>query len=87
MAEAAKTAFSQGEGKRGLAKKIEQRLYKQIRVLEEIKDSFPVERLPFAEAALKQSKQLRVQALNESFASDVLKEPDAGEKDGQARRG
>lgn len=80
MAEAAKTAFSQGEGKRGLAKKIEQRLYKQIRVLEEIKDSFPVERLPFAEAALKQSKQLRVQALNESFASDVLKEPDAEKK-------
>ena len=80
MAEAAKTAFSQGEGKRGLAKKIEQRLYKQIRILEEIKDSFPVERLPFAEAALKQSKQLRVQALNESFASDVLKEPDAEKK-------
>lgn len=80
MAEAAKTAFSQGEGKRGLAKKIEQRLYKQIRVLEEIKDSFPVERLPFAEAALKQSRQLRVQALNESFASDVLKEPDAEKK-------
>ncbi|HJQ70463.1 MAG TPA: hypothetical protein VKA70_15905 [Blastocatellia bacterium] len=80
MAEAAKNAFSQGEGKRGLAKKIEQRLYKQIRVLEEIKDSFPVERLPFAEAALKQSRQLRVQALNESFDSDVLKEPGAEKK-------
>ena len=80
MAEAAKTAFSQGEGRRGLAKKIEQRLYKQIRILEEIKDSFPVERLPFAEAALKQSRQLRVQALNESFASEVLKGPDAEKK-------
>ena len=80
MAEAAKTAFTQGEGKRGLAKKIEQSLYKQIRILEEIKDSFPVERLPFAEAALKQSRHLRVQALNESFASEVLKEPDAEKK-------
>jgi hypothetical protein len=80
MAEAARAAFSQGEGRRGLAKKIEQRLYKQIRVLEEIKDSFPVERLPFAEAALKQARQLRVQALNESFASEVLKDPNSEKK-------
>lgn len=80
MAEAAKAAFSQGEGRRGLAKKIEQRLYKQIRILEEIKDSFPVERLPYAEAALKQARQLRVQALNESFASEVLKDPSSEKK-------
>jgi hypothetical protein len=80
MAEAAKAAFSQGDGRRGLAKKIEQRLYKHIRVLEEIKDAFPVERLPFAEAALKQARQLRVQALNESFASEVLKEPGSEKK-------
>ena len=80
MAEAARAAFSQGDGRRGLAKKIEQRLYKQIRILEELKDSFPVERLPYAEAALKQSRQLRVQALNESFASDVLRDPGAEKK-------
>jgi hypothetical protein len=80
LAEAAKTAFAQGEEKRSLAKKIEQRLYKQIRILEEIKDSFPVERLPFAENALKQSRQLRVQALNQTFASEILKDPGAEKK-------
>lgn len=80
LAEAAKTAFAQGEEKRSLSKKIEQRLYKQIRTLEEIKDSFPIERLPFAENALKQSRQLRVQALNLTFASDILKDPGAEKK-------
>ncbi len=80
VAEAAKAAFAAGDEKRSLSKKIEQRLYKQIRILEEIKDSFPVERLPFAENALKQTRQLRVQALNLTFASDILKDPGAEKK-------
>jgi hypothetical protein len=80
LAEAAKTAFAQIEDKRSLSKKIEQRLYKQIPILEDIKDSFPAERLPFAENALKQTKQLRVQALNLTFASDILKDPEAEKK-------
>ena len=80
LAEATKTAFSQGEEKRSLSKKIEQRLYRQIPALEEIKDSFPAERLTYAENALKQTRQLRVQALNLTFASDILKEPGAEKK-------
>ena len=80
LAEAAKAAFTAGEEKRSLSKKIEQRLYRQIPALEEIKDSFPAERLPFAENALKQTRQLRVQALNLTFASDILKDPGAEKK-------
>jgi hypothetical protein len=80
MAEAAKITFSMQDGKRGLSKKMEQTLYKQLRTLESIERLFPAERLAFAEDAVKKAKQFRVQALNEAFAGgDVLKDPD-GEK-------
>jgi hypothetical protein len=77
MAEAAKTTFSMQDGKRGLSKKMEQILYKQLRTLESIERLFPTERLAFAEDAVKKAKQFRVQALNEAFAGgNVLKDPD-----------
>jgi hypothetical protein len=80
VAAAGKEAFALQDGKRSLSKKIEQVLYKQIKTLETIERLFPSEREVFAEAALKHSKQLRVQALNEAFASgEVLKDPE-GEK-------
>ena len=82
MAEACRAAFSMQEGKRGISKKIEQSLYKQIRMLETIERLFPNDRGPFAEAALKHAKRLRVQALNEAFAGgDVLKDPDEQKKE------
>lgn len=80
VAAAGKEAFALQDGKRSLSKRIEQVLYKQIKTLETIERLFPSEREVFAEAALKHSKQLRVQALNEAFASgEVLKDPE-GEK-------
>jgi hypothetical protein len=77
VAEAGKETFALKDGKRTLAKKIEQTLYRQIKTLESIDRLFPSEREGFADAALKHAKQLRVQALNEAFASGgVLKDPD-----------
>jgi len=77
---AGKEAFALQDGKRGMSKRIEQVLYKQIKTLETIERLFPSEREMFAEAALKHTKQLRVQALNEAFDSGgVLKDPE-GEK-------
>lgn len=77
---AGKEAFALQDGKRSLSKRIEQALYKQIKTLETIERLFPSEREVFAEAALRHTKQLRVQALNEAFASgEVLKDPE-GEK-------
>jgi hypothetical protein len=82
VAEACKIAFSTQEGKRGVAKKIEQYLYKHIRMLESVERQFPSERTAFAEAALKNAKRLRVQALNEAFAGgDVLKDPEQDKKE------
>ena len=84
VAAACKEAFKVQDGKRALSKRIEQALYRHIKTLETIERLFPSEREAFAEAALKQSKQLRVQALNEAFASgEVLKDPD-GEKKPQS---
>lgn len=75
---AGKEAFALQEGKRRVSKKIEQVLYKQIKTLETIDRLFSNERERFADAALKHAKQLRVQALNEAFASgDVLKDPES----------
>ena len=80
-AAAGKQAFTLQEGKRQASKKIEQTLYKQIKTLESIERLFPIEREIYAEAALKQTKQLRMQALNEAFASgEVLKDPDSDKK-------
>ncbi|HXG65678.1 MAG TPA: hypothetical protein VNO70_11270 [Blastocatellia bacterium] len=76
VAEALKVALSAEKGVRGMTKKIEKRLYKHIKTLEIIEKLFPVERLPFAEAAMRQTKQARVQALNATFDSgDILKDP------------
>ncbi|MFY9553333.1 MAG: hypothetical protein WAV47_01300 [Blastocatellia bacterium] len=77
VAAAGKEAFALQDGKRSVSKKVEQSLYKQIKMLETIDRLFPAEREAFSDAALKQAKQLRVQALNEAFASgEVLKDPD-----------
>lgn len=80
-AAAGKEAFALQDGKRSVSKKFEQVLYRQIKMLETIERLFPNEREAFAEAALKKAKQLRVQALNEAFASgDVLKDPEVEKK-------
>jgi hypothetical protein len=80
-AAAGKEAFALQQGKRSASKRIEQSLYKQIKTLETIEALFPSERGMYAEAALKQAKQLRVQALNEAFASgDVIKDPEGDKK-------
>jgi hypothetical protein len=81
IAAAGKEAFSLGDGRRLVAKKIEQTLYRQIKTLETIDRLFPGEREAFSDAALKHAKQLRLQALNEAFASgDVLKDPNEEKK-------
>ena len=81
VAAAGKEAFALQDGKRTISKKIEQTLYRQIKTLETIERLFPVEREVFADAALKHAKALRVQALNEAFASgEVLKDPDEEKK-------
>ena len=78
---ALKEAVALQENRRSISKKIEQVLYKHIKTLESIERLFPEERERFADAALKHAKQLRVQALNEAFASgDVLKDPDEESK-------
>ena len=78
---AGKEAFALQDGKRGVSKRIEQVLYKQIKTLETIERLFPNERERFADAALKHTKQLRVQALNEAFDSGgVLKDPEEEKK-------
>lgn len=81
MSEAMKAAVAQQDGQRGLAKKIEQNLYRQIKTLEAVELMFPLDRQQFATAALKLAKQLRVQALNAAFASgETLKDPEEQEK-------
>ena len=76
-AEVCKTIFSMQDGRRTLAKKLEQHIYKQLKTLESVERLFPGERVAFAEDAIKKAKQFRVQALNEAFAGgDVLKDPD-----------
>jgi CHASE3 domain sensor protein len=78
MAECVKLAESLTEGKRSTAKKVEQSLYKDLRTLESVERLFPVERVQFAEAAIKRTKRFRVQMLNIAIASgEVLKDPDA----------
>ncbi|MEW6206914.1 MAG: hypothetical protein AB1631_01005 [Acidobacteriota bacterium] len=77
LAEVTKFAFAQQKGKRNMAKKIEQRIYKQLRTLEMVERFFPFERVAFAQDAIKQAKQFRVQALHSSLGTeDVLREPD-----------
>jgi len=79
MAECVKMAEGLTDGQRGIAKKVEQSLYKNLRTLESVERLFPVERVQFAEAAIKRAKRFRVQMLNIAIASgDVLKDPEAG---------
>ncbi|HWO00801.1 MAG TPA: hypothetical protein VNS63_16195 [Blastocatellia bacterium] len=87
MTEAMKATLAQQDGRRGLAKKIEQQLYKQIKTLEGLEVLFPFERQQFASAALKLAKQLRVQALNAAFASgETLKDPEEQKKTGSPNK-
>jgi hypothetical protein len=81
IAYACNLAFSQQQERRSLSKKIEQALYKHIKVLEDIEKDFPFERREFAESALKHAKQHRVNALNQAFAGgEILKDPSEAEK-------
>ena len=65
-----------------LGKRIEQRLYIQIKRLEAIQRRFPSERVGFAEAALTAAKKLRDHALNETLAfGDVLTEHSGKKKE------
>jgi hypothetical protein len=83
IAETVKTAFGREDKKRRLSKKIEQKLFKQIKTLESIERLFPEERAAFAEAALKHARQMRIQALNEAFAGgEILKDPEEQKKPG-----
>jgi hypothetical protein len=77
MAEDVKAAAAMRDGQRSAAKKVEQSLYKTLRTLETVERLFPVERIQFADVAIKRAKQYRVQMLNIAIASgDVLKDPD-----------
>lgn len=77
LAEVIRFAFAQQQGKRNMAKKIEQRIYKQLKTLELVERYFPSERAAFAQDAAKQAKQFRVQALHSSLGTeDVLREGD-----------
>lgn len=79
MAESVKLAAALTDGKRAAAKKVEQALYKQLRTLESVERLFPVERVQFAEAAIKRAKRFRVQMLNIAIASgEVLNDPEVG---------
>jgi len=83
IAETVKIAFAREDKKRRLSKKIEQKLYKQIKTLETIERLFPEDRVAFAESALKQARQMRIQALNEAFAGgEILKDPEEQKKPG-----
>lgn len=81
IAEATKDTLALTEGKRTVSKKVEQALFRQIKTLESIDRLFPSEREVFADAALKHARQLRVQALNQAFASgEILKDPEEEKK-------
>jgi hypothetical protein len=65
-----------------LGKRIEQRLYAQIRKLEAIQRRFPIERIGFAERALDLAKRMRDHALNETLAiGEVLTEKSVKKKE------
>ncbi|HEY7547606.1 MAG TPA: hypothetical protein VID27_22100 [Blastocatellia bacterium] len=77
LAEVTELALAQQQGKRAMSKKVEQRIYKQLKTLEMVERLFPFERVAFAQDAVKQAKQFRVQALHSSLdTDDVLHEPD-----------
>src|SRR5437588_2635570 len=81
VGEATKDTLALTEGKRTVSKRVEQTLFRQIKTLESIDRLFPSEREAFADAALKHARQLRVQALNQAFASgEILKAPEEEKK-------
>ncbi|HYL98779.1 MAG TPA: hypothetical protein VEZ90_07470 [Blastocatellia bacterium] len=61
-------AFHDPKEKRKLGKIVEQRLYAQLRFLESLQRRFPMDLVAFADAAMKQTKELRDHALNETLA-------------------
>jgi hypothetical protein len=64
-----------------MGKRIEQRIYKQLRTLESIQRRFPPERMAFADNAIARSKRLRSHALNQALAKgEVLRESSEDEK-------
>ena len=81
-AEASNIAFSGTENKNKLGKRIEQRLYAQIRLLETLARRFPTDVVGYPEAALEHTKQLRAHALNQTLAvGQVLMESKDGKKE------
>src|SRR5262249_14660075 len=81
LEQASTTAFSQDSGRRDMGKRIEQRIYKQLRTLESIQHRFPSERIAFADNAIARSKRLRSHALNRALAKgEVLRESSEDEK-------
>jgi len=84
--EACHVAFDDGKegSKQGTrsawGKRIEQRLYAQIKKLEGIRRRFPNERVAFAEAALDSVRKLRVHALNETLAMGEVLTENSGKK-------
>jgi hypothetical protein len=83
-AEASTIAFS-GENRNKLGKRIEQRLYAQIRALEVIDRRFPADAVGYPDAALDHARQLRAHALNQTLAvGKVLVESKDG-KDGDGK--
>jgi hypothetical protein len=77
-------ALSLPKGRQGVAKKIEQLIFKHIKTLETIERLFPAERIAFAEAALGQAKEQRIRALHAALDSgDVLDVPDKEKGDGK----
>src|SRR5262249_34624369 len=85
--EASSIAFSGNENKNKLGKRIEQRLYVQIKALETIGRRFPADVAGYPEAALEHARQLRAHALNQTLAvGQVLVESKNG-KDQEEKKG
>jgi hypothetical protein len=79
--EASNIAFSGPENKNKLGKRIEQRLYVQIRTLEVIDRRFPADAVGYPDAALDHTRQLRAHALNQTLAvGQVLVESKDGKE-------
>jgi len=77
--EASNIAFSGNENKNKLGKRIEQRLYLQLKTLELIGRRFPADTAGYPEAALEHTRQLRAHALNQTLAvGKVLVESKTG---------
>ncbi|HEY6328248.1 MAG TPA: hypothetical protein VI756_02850, partial [Blastocatellia bacterium] len=77
-----KTPQANSGNRAALGKRIEQRLYAQIRKLEAIQRRFPIERIGFADRALDFAKRMRDHALDETLAlGEVLTEKSVKKKE------